>query len=123
MPVRITELSKAVWAIRQRHLSSQLEFAKYLGVTSPQVSRYERGRAIPQLPALVRLIPLAEAQCERRAIIRALRKQHVDEHIGFLRAAGLIFESSTTPTVCEGHIPEAMSGSDIHSDTPEGPAV
>ena len=53
-------LPEAIRSIRQRKQVNTTEFAKLLGVTQGQVSRYESGRAIPGAIPLGRLLYLAE---------------------------------------------------------------
>jgi transcriptional regulator with XRE-family HTH domain len=83
-----------VWALvreaRRRAGLTQAELARRAGTSQPAVARYERGRAVPDIATLARLVQacgfelrleLAEADQQRAANEQAALERSVEERV------------------------------------------
>ncbi len=78
--IRETPLTGAIRSIRKRLQLGQIEFTvlvldKYV---TGAISRWERGRYVPGIKNLLRLLILAETPHEREPILEALKDRGVD---------------------------------------------
>jgi transcriptional regulator with XRE-family HTH domain len=69
----VSDSSDVIRAIRKRRCMSMASFAKFLGISQGQVSRYESGQAVPGYRVLLHLLNLADG-VEKNPILDLLKQ-------------------------------------------------
>ena len=69
---RRTPLGTALRSLRRERGFTQVDLAEELGVTQTSVSEYERGRVVPPVATLRRILEVLEADEDERGLVSSI---------------------------------------------------